>query len=74
MSSEVKTSMKTSGFVLLAIGVISLIIQNTFYGYMDAEGIIHDSLFLPVGVLSLLLSLSLFIILGFKLVISRFIK
>jgi hypothetical protein len=30
-------------------------IQNTFYGYLDAAGFIHDSIFLPLGVMSFIL-------------------
>ena len=54
-------SMKTTGIILLIIGVISVIIQNTFYGYVDAQGILHDSLFLPLGVISIILGTILII-------------
>lgn len=46
--------MKVTGIVLLSIGIISILIQNTFYGYMDTEGVIHDSVFLPLGALATL--------------------
>ena len=39
----------------LALGTISSVIQNTFYGYIDENGILRDSLFLPLGVISLFL-------------------
>ncbi|MBA02371.1 MAG: hypothetical protein CL752_08180 [Chloroflexi bacterium] len=35
------------GFIFLALGIISLVIQNIFYGYVDTDGVLHDSLFLP---------------------------
>ncbi len=47
--------MKIIGTTFLVIGIISVIIQNTFYGYVDAEGILRDSTFLPLGVVATLL-------------------
>jgi len=35
------------GFIFIALGIISLVIQNIFYGYVDVDGVLHDSLFLP---------------------------
>jgi hypothetical protein len=56
--------MKTTGIILLIVGVISVIIQNTFYGYIDAEGVLHDSLFLPLGAISIILGTILIIAWG----------
>lgn len=54
-ADRVTVSMKITGIILLIIGVISIIIQNTFYGYVDADGMLHDSIFLPVGVIATIL-------------------
>ncbi len=51
--------MKISGIILLAVGVISICIQNTFYGYVDAAGVLHDSFFLPVGAVATILGILL---------------
>ena len=56
--------MKIIGTTFLVIGIISVIIQNTFYGYVDAEGVLHDSLFLPIGVISVILGTILVIFWG----------
>lgn len=61
-SSDVVVSMKTTGIILLAIGVVSIIIQNTFYGYVDAEGVLHDSIFLPLGVMATILGIGLLLV------------
>ena len=52
------------GILFVVLGLISGLIQQNYYGYMDAEGVIHDSFFLPlafiltaIGGLLLLLSL-----------------
>ena len=56
--------MKIIGTTFLVIGIISVIIQNTFYGYVDAEGVLHDSLFLPIGVISVIIGTILVIFWG----------
>lgn len=47
--------MKKLGLILFGLGIVSMIIQNTFYGYVDEAGVLHDSLFLPLGVLLIFL-------------------
>lgn len=37
------------GIVFITLGIISGFIQNTYYGYIDADGVVHDSLFLPLA-------------------------
>ena len=44
-------SVKTIGVLFLAAAIVCWAIQNTFYGYVDEQGFLHDSLFLPLGVL-----------------------
>jgi len=48
--------------VLFLIGLVFGWIQNSYYGYVDAEGILHDSLFLPLSVFSFLLGVILNVI------------
>lgn len=48
-------------FVLLTVGLICAFIQNTFYGYVDEEGVLNDSLFLPLSVLFFLAGSALLI-------------
>lgn len=55
------------GMVMIVLGFISSIIQKCFYGYVDAEGILHDSIFLPlsfifvaIGVVTLIASWIIF--------------
>mgnify|MGYP006193357037 CR=1 FL=1 len=47
------------GFIFLVLGIISLVIQNTFYGYVDVDGVLHDSLFLPFTFIFAAIGLSL---------------
>ena len=54
--TAVTDTMNKIAFALLTTGLIFLLIQNVFFGYIDTEGIIHDSIFLPLGSISILLS------------------
>jgi|TARA_B110000438_G_scaffold47408_1_gene47693 hypothetical protein len=40
-----------TGIIFITLGIISGFIQNTYYGYIDADGVLHDSLFLPLAFL-----------------------
>jgi hypothetical protein len=54
--------------ILIAIGLLCGFIQNKYYGYIDDEGVLHDSLFLPLS--------AFFIIMGALIaiaILSRFI-
>ncbi len=56
---EMKNILKTKPFMaslfFLVLGIVSFVIQNTFYGYIDENGILRDSFFLPLSVISLFL-------------------
>ncbi|MCA9810756.1 MAG: DUF3955 domain-containing protein [Candidatus Dadabacteria bacterium] len=47
------TRLSLIGVTFIAIGAACGIIQNVFYGWIDADGFIHDSLFLPLSYLFL---------------------
>ena len=47
------TRLSLIGVAFIVIGAVCGIIQNVFYGWIDADGFIHDSLFLPLSYLFL---------------------
>lgn len=51
---------KILGLAFLLLGTISLFVQKMFYGYVDVNGVLHDSIFLPLGVL--LVSISILVL------------
>jgi hypothetical protein len=63
--------MKIAGVILLFVGIVFLGIQNTFYGYVSDDGVLHDSLFLPLGAFALIISLVLFLLLGILFLIKK---
>jgi len=63
--------MKITGIIFLLIGFTFLLIQNIFYGYVDLNGILHDSIFLPLGVLFALVGVLFLIIFGIRTLIRK---
>jgi hypothetical protein len=63
--------MKIAGITLLIIGVVSIIIQNIFYGYVDTEGVLRDSLFLPLGAFAITLGILLFSMWGITVLLKK---
>ena len=45
------------GLSLLFVGFAFLLMENTFYQYLDEEGVLHESFFMPLGVLGLTLGI-----------------
>ena len=43
-------------FLLLTIGLACIVLENNFYQYIDEEGVLHESLFLPLGAVLILLA------------------
>lgn len=54
---------------LLVLGIVFMWIQNTFYGYIDENNVLQDSLFLPLGALSIMLGLAGFFFLATKVAV-----
>lgn len=42
---------------LFGLGVILIIAENTFYQYLDSDGVLHESFFLPLGTVSIALGI-----------------
>ncbi|MBL4864190.1 MAG: DUF3955 domain-containing protein [Rhodobiaceae bacterium] len=76
MKSIVKIS-KTKSFKLslafLLLGALFLFLENTFYQYLDSDGVLHESLFLPLGAISIVLGGLGLIFVAIKSLIIRLI-
>lgn len=44
-----------AGLVFLLTGGVFVWLENTFYQYLDEDGVLHETMFLPLGVLFLLI-------------------
>ena len=42
--------------VLLVMGVACIFFENYYYQYVDEQGVLHESLFMPLGAISILLA------------------
>jgi hypothetical protein len=69
-----KTKTFKVSFFFLLVGVLFLFLENTFYQYLDGDGVLHESLFLPLGVISIYLGAIGFIFISVKSLIARFSK
>jgi len=51
-----------TGILLLIIGISFVFFENVFYQYIDENGMLHESLFMPLGALSILLGVLILLI------------
>lgn len=57
---------------LLIIGMSCILLENIFYQYVDTEGVLHESLFMPIGVILVLVAgIGLVFVLAKKLMSMR---
>ena len=56
-----KSKTLIASFCLIAIGIGFLIAEHTYYQTLDNENVLQESLFLPLGFLSLLIGGGLFL-------------
>jgi len=63
-----KSKIFLASLFLLVLGVTFLFLENTFYQYLDEDGVLHESFFLPLGCLSLIAGGFGLLITGIKLI------
>jgi hypothetical protein len=44
-----KNKLLLSGLLFALIGVAFVCLESTFYQYVDEDGLLHESLFMPLG-------------------------
>ena len=42
---------------LLGLGMLSLIAESTFYQFVDNDGFLHESMFLPLGMINIVVGM-----------------
>ena len=68
MRKVLKSKIFLASLFLLVLGVTFLFLENTFYQYLDEDGVLHESFFLPLGCLSLIAGGFGLLITGIKLI------
>ena len=58
MNILIKTKPFLVSLFFLFLGVLSLVMENIFYRYVDQNGVLQESFFLPMGTVSLLLGVA----------------
>ena len=61
------------GIFFLLVGSLFLFLENTFYQYLDEEGFLHESLFLPLGSFAIIIGLMIVFIYILKKIWQYFI-
>jgi hypothetical protein len=62
-----------ASLVFLLLGAIFLCLENIFFQYLDSDGFLHESLFLPLGAVSIALGGLGLIFVAIKSLITRLI-
>ena len=68
------TKLTKTGLILLGIGIVSIAIQfayTSFYGETTADGVVNDTIFIPLGAFALVGAALLLLIAGIR---SRLLK
>ena len=55
MKDLIKTKQFLMSLFLLFLGILSIAMENIFYGDIDKNGVLQESFFLPLGMFSFLL-------------------
>jgi xanthine/uracil permease len=58
--------------LFLVIGLIFGFIQNKYYGYMDDDGVIHDSWFMPLSFIFIAIGIVLFAFIAGRFIYNRY--
>jgi len=53
-----------SGLLFILCGAIFVFLENAFYQYVDENGLLHESLFMPLGAIAVVIGLLLLFILS----------
>lgn len=70
MKRILKKTLLISFVFFVLLGIISALIQRKFYGYIDENNILQDSIFLPIAAFSVIIALLLFIVIVIVQLIS----
>ena len=71
MSVKYKKTMIITSLLLLFLGIAFILLENIFYQYIDEDGILHESFFMPLGFLSIILGLTFLLVIAIRKLMSR---
>lgn len=60
-----------AGVAAGSLGGFSLLMETVFYGYVNEQAILHESMFLPLGVFLVILGIVLLVIGAIRTVLNR---
>lgn len=66
MNKLKKNKLMTASIISIILGIVCLFLEGTLYGGVDDNGVLQESFFLPLGMLSLLLGIFIAFFLIFR--------
>jgi hypothetical protein len=74
MKSKYKEKAIVSSILLLFSGCTFFILENVFYQYIDKDGVLHESFFMPLSFLCIFLSVIVFLAVVISSLLQNFHK
>ncbi|CAB9544439.1 hypothetical protein BROOK1789C_1685 [Bathymodiolus brooksi thiotrophic gill symbiont] len=75
MQKSFKSTILKVSLFFLFLAIISMLVQQTLYPqYIDAQGVLHETLWVPIGAFSFMLSIFIFVIYSLLSIINFIIK
>ena len=74
MKTLINTKLFLASLFFMILGILSLFMENIFYGYIDQNGVLQESFFLPMSSFSFSLGLVAMIFSIIRLYLKRFNK
>lgn len=63
--------LRAIGFILCIAGILSLYLEQHYYQYLDENSSLHESYFMPLGVLFIFFSILVFMIIFIKYMMKK---
>ncbi len=60
------------GTLAIIFGMICLYLENTYYQYVDEEGFLHESFFLPLGVFLIFVGVMTLLVQSIRFLVSKY--
>ncbi|MCK5892889.1 MAG: DUF3955 domain-containing protein [Endozoicomonadaceae bacterium] len=71
MSTKHRKAMIITSILLLFLGAVFIFLENVFYQYIDENGVLRESFFMPLGFLSIFIGLFFLLIIAIIKLMSR---
>lgn len=71
MNIKYQNTMIITSILWLFLGVSFILLENIFYQYIDKDGVLHESFFMPLGFLSIFIGLFFLLVIAIRTLLSK---